>query len=193
MEEADAAAVTRAREGDHDAFRALVERHSRRLFQLAYRMTGSEQDAEDVVQETFLRAYRQLGRFQSRANFSTWLHRIAVNCCFDLLRKRQREDRQTDSLGQEVWEEVIFLAAKTPAPDQQAFDAEMKQHITSALNLLTPKERAAFILRHFEEKSIEEIGGMLDLGASATKQSIFRAVQKMRRALDPIVNPGQPT
>src|SRR5438094_334554 len=90
MEESDAVAVAKAREGDQDAFRVLVERHSLRLFQLAYRMTGNEQDAEDMVQETFLRAYNRLDRFESRAGFGTWLHRIAANCSLDLLRRQKR-------------------------------------------------------------------------------------------------------
>src|SRR5205809_4123233 len=76
MEESDAAAVSRTRAGDSDAFRVLVERHSRNIFRLAYRMTGSEQDAEDVVQESFLKAFRQLKGFEERANFGTWLYRI---------------------------------------------------------------------------------------------------------------------
>src|SRR5579872_3954109 len=83
------AVLARARQGDSDAFRALVERHSRRVFLLAFRMTGNEQDAEDVVQESFLRAYRQLGRFESRANFGTWLYRIAANCALDVLQTRR--------------------------------------------------------------------------------------------------------
>ncbi|PYK98728.1 MAG: hypothetical protein DME19_11385 [Verrucomicrobia bacterium] len=95
MEESDAVAVAKAREGDQDAFRVLVERHSLRLFQLAYRMTGNEQDAEDMVQETFLRAYNRLDRFESRAGFGTWLHRIAANCSLDLLRRQKRRgDRE---------------------------------------------------------------------------------------------------
>src|SRR3979411_700195 len=89
----DVAAVSRARDGDSDAFRVLVERHSRVIFRVAYRMTGNEHDADDVVQETFLRAYRQLDNFEERANFSTWLHRIAVNCSLDLLRARGRADK----------------------------------------------------------------------------------------------------
>src|ERR687892_328854 len=90
MDATEAAAVlARARQGDSDAFRALVERHSRSVFRLAFRMTGNEQDAEDVVQESFLRAYRQLGRFESRANFGTWLYRIVANCSVDLMRARQ--------------------------------------------------------------------------------------------------------
>src|SRR5579862_5402937 len=90
MDASEAAAVlARARQGDGDAFRALVERHSRSVFRLAYRMTGNEQDAEDVVQESFLKAYRQLGRFESRSNFSTWLYRIVANCSVDLMRAKQ--------------------------------------------------------------------------------------------------------
>ena len=88
MPQTDAATVALARDGDSEAFRALVDRHSRAVYRLAYRMTGTPQDAEDVVQETFLKAYRQLGRFESRANFGTWLHRIAVNCAIDLIRSR---------------------------------------------------------------------------------------------------------
>src|SRR5512145_1862254 len=92
MPQTDAAAVALARGGDSEAFRALVERHSRAVFRLAHRMTGNAHDAEDVVQETFLRAYRQLGRFESRANFGTWLHRIAVNCSIDLIRSRPHKE-----------------------------------------------------------------------------------------------------
>src|SRR6059036_299490 len=90
MEWSDETAVARARTGDADAFRALVERHSRALFRLAYRMTGNEQDAEDVVQESMLRAYRQIGKFDERATFGTWLYRIATNCSLDLVRSRKR-------------------------------------------------------------------------------------------------------
>ena len=88
MTHTDAATVALARDGNSEAFRALVEHHSRAVYRLAHRMTGNPSDAEDVVQETFLRAYKQLGRFESRANFGTWLHRIAVNCSIDLIRSR---------------------------------------------------------------------------------------------------------
>src|SRR5580704_6971086 len=101
MDATDAsAALARARHGDPDAFRALVERHSRRVFQLAFRITGNEQDAEDVVQESFLRAYRQLGRFEARANFGTWLYRIVANCAVDLMRtKWHRKDHNSSETG----------------------------------------------------------------------------------------------
>jgi RNA polymerase sigma-70 factor (ECF subfamily) len=86
MQVDDAAAVARARGGDEEAFRGLVERHSRSIYRLAYRMTGRPEDAEEAVQDAFVRAYRQLGRFEARSNFATWLYRIAFNCAIGYLR-----------------------------------------------------------------------------------------------------------
>src|SRR4051794_2699140 len=102
MELTDAAFVAKARSGDADAYRVLVERHSRALFRLAFRMTGNESDAEDVVQESFLRAYRQLGKFDERATFGTWLYRIATNCSLDLVRSRKRRSEQITAADSEV-------------------------------------------------------------------------------------------
>lgn len=89
MEWSDEAAAYEARKGNQFAFRVLVERHSRAVFRLAYRMCGNEQDAEDLVQETFLRAYKQLKGFDGRSTFGTWLYRICANCSLDLLRSRK--------------------------------------------------------------------------------------------------------
>ena len=94
MEVEAGSAVERARAGDSDAFRLLVEQHSRSIFRLAFRMTGNEQDAEDVVQETFLRAYKQLDRYEARSSFSTWLFRIASNYSLDLIRMRKRHEEK---------------------------------------------------------------------------------------------------
>src|SRR2546429_5323973 len=102
MECSDETAVARARAGDRDAFQVLVERHSRPLFSLAFRMTGNEQDAEDVVQETLLRAYRKIEKFDERASFRTWLYRITVNCSLDLVRARKRRAVGSGTGGAEV-------------------------------------------------------------------------------------------
>src|SRR5262245_34417657 len=187
MDDSDAVAVARAQAGDQDAFGLLVERHSIRLFQMVYRMTGNEQDAEDVVQETFLRAYKQLNRFEARAGFGTWLHRIAANCALDLLRKRKRQDQQVDPLELESEEPIPMLPSHAPAPDDQVFHLEVQQKVEAVMGQLTPMERTAFVLRHFEGRSIEDIGRALGTAPSATKQSIFRAVQKMRRALEGVL------
>src|SRR6476469_7650352 len=88
MDASGTAALVQARQGDEEAFAALVQQHSRRVFQLAFRMMRNEQDAEDVVQDCFLRAYSQLGRVEARADFGTWLYRIAANCAVDMMRTR---------------------------------------------------------------------------------------------------------
>ncbi len=178
----DAADVERARAGDREAFRALVERHSHNLFRLAFRLTGSESDAEDVVQEAFLKAYRNLEGFESRANFSTWLYRIASNCAYDQLRSRAR--RPEDPLEADA--EQSSLAASGPSPDRLALSAEVRRRAERALARLTPAERTAFVLRHHEGLSIAEIGAALGLETSAAKHSVFRAVKKMREALQPL-------
>jgi RNA polymerase sigma-70 factor (ECF subfamily) len=176
------AALVRARQGDNDAFRALVERHSQQAFRLAFRMTGNEQDAEDVVQESFLRAYRQLGRFQSRSNFGTWLYRIVANCSVDLIRSRnaRRIDENVD---------ILETPPETPSvdgPERRARSAEVRSRVDLALADLSPLERAAFMLRHGEGRTIREIGKTLGLGTSATKHGVFRAVRKLRAALEPL-------
>jgi len=179
-----AATLDRARQGDSEAFRSLVERHSRSVFRLAYRMTGNEQDAEDVVQESFLRAYKQLGRFESRANFGTWLYRIVANCSVDLMRARQA--RHDQSRGESLDEAVELPAGDTPGPERLARSAEISARVREALDGLSPLERAAFTLRHHEGRSIEEISRMLGLGTSAAKHSVFRAVKKLRIVLQPL-------
>ena len=192
MEVTDVAALSRAREGDPDAFRLLVERHSRVIFRVAYRMTGNEHDADDVVQETFLRAYRQLDAFEERANFSTWLHRIAVNCALDLLRARGRHDKHrigmTSGEGDEEHEREI--ASSDPQPDRLLLSAELQQHVAAAMEKLSGNERTAFILRHFEGMPVEEIGQTLGIQVNAAKHTIFRAVRKLREALEPLVRPN---
>ena len=187
MTHTDAAAVALARDGDSEAFRALVERHSRAVFRLAHRMTGNASDAEDVVQETFLKAYRQLSRFESRANFGTWVHRIAVNCSIDLIRARPHREAGHDAADLEQFGAAETAEPGLPSPERLMLSAEVQGHISGAMTSLSKMERAAFVLRHFEGQSIDEISRALGLKTNATKHSIFRAVKKMRQALEPFV------
>ena len=185
MDASEAAAVlARARQGDGEAFRALVERHSRSVFRLAFRMTGNEQDAEDVVQESFLRAYRQLGRFESRANFGTWLYRITANCAVDMMRARQA--RHDQARGETLEEGAASVCSEQAGPERLARSAEIQRQVEDAMADLSPLERAAFTLRHYEGRTIEEISRTLGLGTSAAKHSVFRAVRKLRAALEPL-------
>jgi RNA polymerase sigma-70 factor (ECF subfamily) len=177
------AALAQARQGDGDAFRVLVEAHARRAFSLAFRLTGSEQDAEDVVQESFIRAYRRLPSFESRANFGTWLHRIVVNCAIDSIRARHPQAAELDA---DVTEVVEFVPADTPSPERLARSAEVRRHVAASMGKLTALERVAFVLRHDEGRSIDEIGRTLGIRESAAKHAVFRAVRKLRAALEPL-------
>lgn len=179
MEESDALAIARAKAGDSNGFQSLVERHSRSVFRLAYRMTGNESDAEDIVQETFMRAYKQLNRYESRSSFATWLYRIAANCSVDLI--RARKVRQPVEVPE-------TLQAKGPEPDRAMYSTQVQQKVSEAMDQLSGQERTAFVLRHYEGLSIDEISKALGVGDNAAKHAIFRAVQKLRRALEPVVS-----
>ncbi len=179
----DAAAVAQARSGDQDAFRVLMERHARSVYRLAYRMTGRPEDAEDVVQETFVRVYRQLGRFEARSHFATWLYRIAFNCAIDYMRARPHRE----SAEQNEHLERLSGESGGATADELVFAGEINGRVQEALGALSPQERAAFLMRHCEGCTINEICQALGLRANATKHSIFRAVRKMRAALRPLI------
>jgi RNA polymerase sigma-70 factor (ECF subfamily) len=195
MEVTDAAVVAQVLAGDRDAFRVLVERHSRSIFRVVYRMTRNQQDAEELVQETFLRAYKSLARFELRASFTTWLYRIAINRTLDFLnaRKTQMNSKEMYQISDNPDAEEgnqVQLPAAGPGPDRLLLSAEMKRKIAGAMGLLTPAERVAFTMRHMEGRSIEEISQALNLKVNAAKNSVFRAVQKLRQQLEPYAGPG---
>lgn len=180
----DAVLVAAAQRGDMEAFAALVRTHSARVFRLAHRLTQQRQDAEDVVQETFLRAYRRLPQFGGDASFDTWLHRIAVNCACDLLRTRQRGP--VAYFEEEPAEQLGSLESAAASPERAAVAAEAQRRVNAALCDLTSRERTAFLLRHVEAMPIEEISQALGLSQGAAKQAVFRAVRKLRQILAPV-------
>ena len=189
MHESDRTSVARACDGDSEAFRSLVERHSRYLFNVAYRLTGSAQDAEDIVQDTFLKAYRQLSRFEARADFRTWLHRIAVNRSIDLIRTRRHRELGQDPEDLERGADALSRAGSGvgAGPDRLLLSVEIQSRVSEGLARLTASERLAFTLRHVEGMSIREVATAMGLKSEAAKNSIFRAVKKMRTALEPFI------
>lgn len=192
MGDSDAIAVERTLAGDRDAFRILVERHSRNVFRLAYRMTGNQQDAEEVVQEAFLRAYQKLKQFAARANFGTWVYRIAANYAIDRMRQRKSEDAQREPAGRLSEDGVerdpaSLVPDVAPSPERLAQSEQLAVHMKRALNELTPAERTAFVMRHWGGSGIEEIAEALKSSTSAAKNTVFRSVQKLRRSLEPFV------
>jgi RNA polymerase sigma-70 factor (ECF subfamily) len=186
MEWTDSEAAEEARKGNQSAFRVLVERHSRSVFRLAFGMTGNEQDAEDLVQETFLRAYKQLHRFNGRAAFGTWIYRIGANCSLDFIRARKNRKEQPAPAGDESnvsW--LDYVAAPDPSPERLTQSGQIAELLVPAMEQLSEMERLAFVLRHYEGCDIEEIARTLGVESNAAKHSVFRAVQKLRRALEP--------
>ena len=151
MEVTDAAIVAQVIAGDRDAFRGLVERHSRSIFHVVYRMTMNQHDAEELVQETFLRAYKNLSRFELRSNFGTWLYRIAVNRTLDFLSAKKMKDTYqiTDNPDPEESRQVQ-LSAPDPGPDRLLLSTEMKHRVSEAMELLKPAKRVTFTIRHME-------------------------------------------
>src|SRR5215831_9376876 len=193
MEVTDAAVVAQVLAGDRDAFRVLVDRHGRSLYRLAYRMTGNQQDSEEIVQETFLRAYKALERFEMRSNFGTWIYRIAVNRTLDFLsaKRAQMQEKDTYQITEEPDPEKsreVQLETSQPGPYRLLVSTEMKAKMAQALGLLTAVERIAFTMRHMEGRSVDEISQALKIKNSAAKNTIFRAVKKLRQQLEPFAS-----
>jgi RNA polymerase sigma-70 factor (ECF subfamily) len=189
MDKNDHAAIQAVLAGDKEAYGALVVRHSHSLFRVAYRITGNEADAEDVVQEAFLRGYRKLEGFESRANFGTWIYRIAVHCALDRVRRRRGDE--TNSAGRvgetnDPEQDQLQVADLAAGPERIVLSGEIGSLQEAALHSLTATERTAFVLRHMEDRTTVEIGAALGIEPNAAKQAVFRAVQKLRRRLAPL-------
>jgi RNA polymerase sigma-70 factor, ECF subfamily len=190
----DAVAVERTLAGDREAYRVLVERHSAYVYRLAYRMTGNKEDAEEVVQEAFLRAYQKLRQFAGNANFATWVYRIAANYAIDRLRQRKNEDARRELPprvveGEPETDPLAAVRDRAPSPEQLAGSVQLAAKMKEALGTLTPAERTAIVMRHWDGCGIEEIAAVLKSNTSAAKNTVFRAVQKLRLALAPFAEP----
>jgi RNA polymerase sigma-70 factor, ECF subfamily len=170
--------------GDKDAYRVLVARYSQVAFRVAYRITGNEADAEEAVQETFLRGYQKLKDFEGRSTMATWIYRIAANCALDIVSRRKPETRIGEENDPEQHE--VQLPDVKAGPERLLLSREIEITRQAAMNDLTPTERTAFVLRHMEDRSTEEIAAALNIAPNAAKQAVFRAVQKLRRQLAPL-------
>lgn len=183
MGQNDGAAIEAVLAGDREAYGALVMRHSRMLFRLAFRMTGNEADADDIVQEAFLRGFQKLETFEARANFGTWIYRIAVHCALDRLESRRRELARQVSEENDPEKDAVQVADLAAGPERLVLSAEIGTLGEQAMQALTAVERTAFVLRHMEERNTEEIAAALDVAPNTAKQTVYRAVQKMRKRL----------
>jgi RNA polymerase sigma-70 factor, ECF subfamily len=182
----DFALVHAAKEGNEAAFEKLVRRHTRRMFRIALLLTKCQEDAEEVVQDVFVKAFTNLYRFEERAQFSTWLTRIAINTA--LMRVRSRSRYRTVSLSQdeqsgpEIAPEQI--ADWRPDPEQLYSRLELKQILIQALDSLPDHYRTIFLLRDIEGFSITETAELLDLSDTAVKARLTRARLQLRARLN---------
>jgi RNA polymerase sigma-70 factor (ECF subfamily) len=177
--------VTRAREGDAGAFSALLRRYEGKIFRLAMNITQNREDAEDVLQEAFLKAYEHLDQFQGNSRFYTWIVRIAVNQALMKLRKRRSDravslDEQIDTGEDTVVREI---AAWDPDPEQQYSQEELHQILETAVDDLAPIYRTVFTLRDVDGLSTEETAEVLDLTVPAVKSRLLRARLQLRDKL----------
>lgn len=181
----DAALVERSRQGDRTAFNELVNRNAQKVFRMARHMTRNDQDAEDVLQEAFLKAFSRLDQFQGDAKFSTWLTRIAVN--ESLMRLRKGRNSKTVSLDEEfeVGDNAIQreVADDGEDPEQTYGRTEMREILEGAIDSLAEGYRTVFVLRDVEGFSTEETAEMLDLSVSAVKSRLLRARLQLRDKL----------
>jgi RNA polymerase sigma-70 factor, ECF subfamily len=192
----DAVAVERTLAGDRDAYRVLVERHSQNVYRLAYRMAGNSHDAEEIVQEAFLRGYQKLKQFAGQANFGTWVYRIAANYAIDRIRQRKVEDTRRelpfrDSEDGNELDPIAQVKDSAPSPERFAASSQLAHRMQQALKELTPAERTAIVMRHWDGCGIEEIAATLKSSTTAAKNTVFRAVQKLRAALEPFAESGR--
>ncbi len=181
----EAALVARAKAGDVGAFSELVQRYDRRVFRMAKQITQNDDDAEDVLQETFLKAYTHLDDFQGNSKFYTWLVRIAVNEALMKLRKRRSDrtvplDEPIDTGEDEVAREI---AVWDQNPEDSYSREELARILDEAIQTLKPAYRTVFVLRDIEELSIEETAETLGLSISAVKSRLLRARLQLRDKL----------
>lgn len=183
MDMDDHAAIQAVLAGDKGAYAVLVVRHSRRLHRVAFRITGNQADAEEVVQEALLRGYRKLESFESRSDFGTWIYRIAVRCALDKIGGSKLEESSRIAQTTDWERDGLQIVDPEAGPERLLLSGEIRAMQQMAMHGLSPTERTAFMLRHLEDRTTEEIATAMGIPPSAARQSVFRAVQKLRLRL----------
>ena len=177
----DDALVKRAQQDDERAFGELVTRYESKVYSLAMKMLRNPEDAEDVLQDTFLRAYRGVKSFKGNSTFSTWIYRITANSALMRLRKKQLPQVSIEDSDER--ETPIAIADWAPGPAEQLLNQEMQRVMDEAIESLPPEFRQVFILRDIEELSNADVAEILDLSVAAVKSRLHRARLKVRNRL----------
>lgn len=175
----DAALVEAAIAGDTAAFDVLVTRHRRSVYQVCYRFVNHHEDAADLTQDTFVRAWKALASFRGQARFSTWIYRIAVNVC---LNRVSLKTPKTD-----VVDFDLVADQREPAPGAAIDAAERQAMVRAAVQSLPPRQRTALILRTYHELSHQEVADIVGTSVGAVKANVFHALANLRKRLEPLV------
>lgn len=174
--------IARTLEGDENAFALLVDRFQRKIFRVAYAIVRSDVEADTITQDTFVQAYMHLAKFQGRSEFETWLIRIAINRSRDSLRRRKFVGLFTSSSDEER-ETVFEPIDERPGPEREVMAHQLRSAIERAERKLSSQQQVIFRLRHYENRSLEDIAEMLGLRSGTVRAHLFRAVHKIRHEL----------
>jgi len=172
-----------AQQGDRRAFEELVERHKQKAYYIAFDFSRDREDAKDLSQEAFLKAFTNLKNFDGRSSFYTWFYRILVNLCLDFKRRQKRTPTDLFDETLESPMESSYEPQKPPAPDQQVLAGQFSRRIGEALEALPARQRTAFILKNHQGLSIKEIADLMETAEGTVKVHLHRAVTALRRSL----------
>lgn len=178
--------IQRAQNGDLAAFRELVDTHKKRIYFLALDLTGNPQDAQDLSQDVFIKAYQSLNKFRGDSQFGSWLYRITVNTNINQYRKKSFKARKIQaSIDEEINEmRPQYEYTGNDTPEVRTESQMIQKHIDGALDSLSSRERSVFVLRHYHDLSLNEIAQSLKITTGTVKSTLFRAIQKMRSSLE---------
>jgi RNA polymerase sigma-70 factor, ECF subfamily len=184
----DTQLIRGAQLGDAAAFEELVRQYDRPVLRLAIHLTGSQEDAQDIYQEAFLRAYINIGSFRFECSFYTWIYRIVTNLCLDHLRKRSSRHRDltttisSDGEEEQVLDRIADQRAGT-SPERNMASRELRVCIVRAMQRLSPRERIVFELKHYHGLRLRTVAGILNTSEGTIKNTLFRATHKLRTQL----------
>ena len=168
--------IKQLKNGNEEAFNEMVERYSKKLYYLCLKMLQNERDAEDTVQTVFLKAYMNLSKFEEKSSISTWLYRIGVNVCTDMLRKRKKETATSlYATGTDDEEFALEIPDEKENVEKKVLEKERKEALYQAINTLKPKQKELIVLRDIEGLSYEEIAEILKMNTGTVKSGINRA------------------
>jgi RNA polymerase sigma-70 factor (ECF subfamily) len=188
MTEQEKELITRAQNGNIAAFEQLIYSYDKKVLALALKYVKNEDDAKDIYQDVFIRVFRGLKKFQFKSEFSTWLYRIVTNVCIthnSRIKKREFVAITTDEEQEEEGMKTGFdIPDGNASPDRVVTSSEISEHINNALELLSPRQKMIFILKHYEGYKLREIAEILKCGEGTIKKYLFDAVRKLRTELE---------